>query len=1531
MVANNGPVAIDFEIDCFSGCGDAAYTTTTPNPSTAQATVSPTAPEAGVDGDQPVGTTDDIRQNSVEMTCVVSAGNSSCTVTYQRTDASAGGPGAGDIDIVAAWIDHDGSDATDESDGGETPGAEDNDNTDAVQKNWEARQAQNVDCGPATANNPTGSSHTTTCTTTDQFGQGVQGAPGPVVTSGGANTTTNCDATTNANGQGTCQMQNNGNPDTVTVRQCTVDSAAGTGNCDTQTKTFEQPTATFVDAEPENDTNTVGDQHTITVNVQNQFQGGQGTGTQGTVNQQVNFEFHQGSPAPLNNDNATNTAPDTTCTTQANQAGNGGTCSITYTSQTAGTDAVSVWVGNATPAGTNNNPTCDGEGPGQTTDPNCDVVLKTWIAGQNQAAATQIDAFPDSDTNNVGQRHDIFVIARDAAGNPTFGQATTQTATTNCNQAANAGATGACPSRVRADIQVGSPNNSQAVVTDIQCARSGQNIQNIQTGSQPAANNATHICSYVGQNPGQDSIRVFFDSNDDGQFTQGEPNEVVTKTWAGAAGSITVTPPQDDAPIGVCNTFTVTVRDPQNNPVTTTVDVRQTFQNPPAAGQPGQPNITFCTPAVGSGANPQAPTNQTPAGNLGSAPVGGGQPNTRHAEFQTDNTGQVTIGIASDTPGTVQLQFWVEATDNDVFDPQNNEPGTTATKTWTPGGQAAARNLTATPANDTNPVGTVHRITATVTNQAGQQLQGVNVAMQFSQNSANNAGQIVQCQNPTGQTGTVQCTYTGNTVGTDTIIVFVNQGGSAGPDTGEPQQQVTKTWTAAPTGLSVDLTCGGTLAGGANQPPPQGETAPQAETRRENCVNPLTDADEVFTVVVTDAANSRRSGVRVNFTVTQRTGTVTSGVNSADDVSFTGGAGTGTSAIAECDTDANGTCSVTLTNPNPQNGDAVTVRAQVAGQTNPGAATDDATKTWQSPVATNLVLTPRAATNQVNTQHTVTATIQSQFGETLTANPGVTVDFRIFAGPNNGLTQLDTQLTNGQATFTFTSPIAGTDRILACAETTAQGGGGDNDICNLGTGTGPNNAPAGGPGNEPFGEASKTWQTGAVVTGAVVLDMDADDPNAGPGSTPPGGCEVATPTDPNRERTATNTINPTSPTAGDNFHRICASAFQGQGGNQGPISGAPITFTITGVGRIFPASPQGTCATNVVPAAGTSQTVTANEQGIAFACLFSQQVGRTNVTASAGTPAVSDTGTKDWTVGTERARNIQLCHGDVAGTTCVTANQTNEPGDEHQLTARVTDVQGNPVAGVPVQFRETGPAIFTPQGGSTATVSTDANGLASVLMTSDVTGTSTVVAEILSGSGVNNARGPGATDDQCEQPAGQGGTPTAGNCISQTLTKEWAPDVIEPECDNGIDDDGDGFIDEEDPSCDSPTDDDESPVDPPPDPRRVPHDRRISIRFQDGTGARNNGLVVFGRLRVPDGFSDCLSQQPVNIQRRISGRWVTKKTTNTNRRGRYAVEIFDQASRYRAVAVRTEILDEDLNELHICRKAVKAKRHRHRR
>ena len=79
-------------------------------------------------------------------------------------------------------------------------------------------------------------------------------------------------------------------------------------------------------------------------------------------------------------------------------------------------------------------------------------------------------------------------------------------------------------------------------------------------------------------------------------------------------------------------------------------------------------------------------------------------------------------------------------------------------------------------------------------------------------------------------------------------------------------------------------------------------------------------------------------------------------------------------------------------------------------------------------VGEGILLAPLTATNPVNTQHTVTATVQNEFGDPIV---GRNVDFEIVNGPNVGLTGSDITDANGEATFTYTSSLVGVDEIIA--------------------------------------------------------------------------------------------------------------------------------------------------------------------------------------------------------------------------------------------------------------------------------------------------------------------------------------------------------------------------------------------------------------------------------------------------------------------------------------------------------------------
>lgn len=293
-------------------------------------------------------------------------------------------------------------------------------------------------------------------------------------------------------------------------------------------------------------------------------------------------------------------------------------------------------------------------------------------------------------------------------------------------------------------------------------------------------------------------------------------------------------------------------------------------------------------------------------------------------------------------------------------------------------------------------------------------------------------------------------------------------------------------------------------------------------------------------------------------------------------------------------------------------------------------------------------------------------------------------------------------------------------------------------------------------------------------------------------------------------------------------------------------------------------------------------------------------------------------------------RNIRLCHGTETGAACDTSVVDREPSEEHQVSALVTDQNGAALANVPVELRETGPAEFV-AGGNSTLLSTGPDGIVRAVVTSETTGTSSLVAEISPPNTLGSSRGPGPSDDECEQPAGTNGTPPAGNCVSAPLTVTWSTAQEPAECEDTVDNDGDDLVDyPDDPGCADAGDDSE--VDPDPEPETVRHSRRTNMRFRDWVGPGDEGLVIFGRLRLADEddeFVECAHRQPMLIQRRVDGEWKTLKHAKTNATGRWTGVVFDVPGPYRAVAPRVELEVDGVR--HVCFSAHRVKTHHHRR
>ena len=313
-----------------------------------------------------------------------------------------------------------------------------------------------LDCTPETDSNPTKTNHTVTCAATNSEGVPIPGTEVDVEATG-ANDPDRGDSTgpdagdskqtpdfscvTDEEGECTFTHGPNGTPpiptnehgtttytawidideDDISVeadeRESRVDTANSGGDdrepdgTDVVEKVWIERVAVQggVDAEPEVSRNGLGESHTISATVYDQF------GDPLPGNTTVKFEFFQGSPSDT--DGSTPQTPDKTCATAGQSS-----CSITYTqTATEGLDLICVFI-NTDPAvsGTYPSVTCDGDArddqddqegaadaPFPTNDDQ-DVVAKTWVAPE----PTRLDCEPEGAQGPTGSAHRVTCTAR---------------------------------------------------------------------------------------------------------------------------------------------------------------------------------------------------------------------------------------------------------------------------------------------------------------------------------------------------------------------------------------------------------------------------------------------------------------------------------------------------------------------------------------------------------------------------------------------------------------------------------------------------------------------------------------------------------------------------------------------------------------------------------------------------------------------------------------------------------------------------------------------------------------------------------------------------------------------------------------------------------------------------------------------------------------------------------------------------------------------------------------------------------------
>ncbi|MCM8750678.1 Ig-like domain-containing protein, partial [Thermomicrobiaceae bacterium CFH 74404] len=167
----------------------------------------------------------------------------------------------------------------------------------------------------------------------------------------------------------------------------------------------------------------------------------------------------------------------------------------------------------------------------------------------------------------------------------------------------------------------------------------------------------------------------------------------------------------------------------------------------------------------------------------------------------TDANGQSAFTYwPNGTLGTDAIRVWVDLDADGVVDDGETD---TLIKEWVLGEarvldveQTCESGSTET-GDCTNTLATQHTITATLTDGAGNPVEGVQVLADIT--AGPNAGEAVVCTE-TGVDGVATCTYTDANASdgdTDTILVWADLDGLGDPDAEEPQAEVTKTWVAA--------------------------------------------------------------------------------------------------------------------------------------------------------------------------------------------------------------------------------------------------------------------------------------------------------------------------------------------------------------------------------------------------------------------------------------------------------------------------------------------------------------------------------------------------------------------------------------------------------------------------------------------------------------------------------------------------------------------------------------------------------------
>jgi hypothetical protein len=278
--------------------------------------------------------------------------------------------------------------------------------------------------------------------------------------------------------------------------------------------------------------------------------------------------------------------------------------------------------------------------------------------------------------------------------------------------------------------------------------------------------------------------------------------DVVVKTWSGAVAAVLDC---DDA----------SGNDTETNPVT----------------GPSSSEIYTCT-VIDPAPTPDEPVSgvRIEVENLNGAndpdnSASAGTPDVNDAcTTNAKGTCTVTIAASESQSGPAEICFWIDEDVDNVFDPagveidggeceeavdapENDDKTDTVTKTW---GGLEPRNIDARPEQATNAPGTVHRVTAVVTDREGNRVSGVTVT--FTENGPGTfvgGGATATATTDDRGRASAEVTTQATETGTETIRASLPTSGSvdeceraAGDPPGAPagncSDQVTKTWAVCP-------------------------------------------------------------------------------------------------------------------------------------------------------------------------------------------------------------------------------------------------------------------------------------------------------------------------------------------------------------------------------------------------------------------------------------------------------------------------------------------------------------------------------------------------------------------------------------------------------------------------------------------------------------------------------------------------------------------------------------------------------------